>query len=115
VRRLLEADRAQGFDLEAAPLLRVQLAQLSDHEVRVVWTFHHLLLDGWSVFQVLSDVFAWHAALNRSGHVRDADPRLPRRRPFRDYLRWLGQQDQAQAAEYWRQLLRGFKCRTPLP
>ncbi|MGH7745847.1 MAG: condensation domain-containing protein, partial [Candidatus Dormibacteria bacterium] len=82
VTRLLTADRTQGFDLTVAPLLRVQLAQLSNTEVQVVWTFHHVLLDGWSVFQVLSDVFACHAALQR--HDTTFEP--PHRRPFRDYL-----------------------------
>ena len=89
VQRLLAGDRAQGFDLATAPLLRVALAQLSDTEVQVVWTFHHVLLDGWSVFQVLSDVFASHAALQRG----DTDAGLPNRRPFRDYLQWLADQD----------------------
>ncbi|HSV66550.1 MAG TPA: amino acid adenylation domain-containing protein, partial [Mycobacteriales bacterium] len=55
---LLTADRAVGVDLGVAPLLRVVLARLSGTRVRVVWSFHHVLLDGWSVFQVLSDVFA---------------------------------------------------------
>src|SRR2546429_1383377 len=55
---LLDADRAQGLDLSTAPLARLALARLSQTEVQVVWTFHHALLDGWSVFQVLSDLFA---------------------------------------------------------
>ncbi|MGH3857181.1 MAG: condensation domain-containing protein, partial [Pseudonocardiaceae bacterium] len=111
VQRLLAGDRAQGFNLAAAPLLRVVLAQLSDTEVQLVWTFHHVLLDGWSVFQVLSDVFASHAALQRG----DNNPGIPHRRPFRDYLQWLGEQDQAEATGYWRRMLQGFECRTPLP
>src|SRR5262249_46559272 len=111
----------------SAPLLRVRLAQLSDTEVRVVWTFHHMLLDGWSVFQVLSDVFACHAALRRRefapGGNLSADPAgggdpdlgLSTRPPFRDYLRWLGEQDHAHAERYWRAELAGVRARTPLP
>ncbi|MGH2885607.1 MAG: condensation domain-containing protein, partial [Solirubrobacteraceae bacterium] len=110
LQRILAADRATGFDLAAAPLLRVQVAQLSDTEVQLVWTFHHVLLDGWSVHQVLSDVFAYHAAL-----THHTNPQLPHRRPFRDYLAWLREQDQTEAAEYWRCVLQGFECRTPLP
>ena len=87
---MLADDRAEGFDLAVAPLLRVTLAQLSGTEVQVVWTFHHVLLDGWSVFQVLSDVFACHAALSRSDDIADTYLGLPNRRPFRDYLQWLG-------------------------
>jgi amino acid adenylation domain-containing protein/non-ribosomal peptide synthase protein (TIGR01720 family) len=105
LRMSLDCDRAEGLELSAAPLMRVALARLSDTEVQVIWTFHHVLLDGWSVFQVLSDVFACH----------HAKAELPSRRPFRDYLHWLSEQDPADAEQYWRRMLAGFEGRTPLP
>ncbi|MFI0817472.1 non-ribosomal peptide synthase/polyketide synthase [Streptomyces sp. NPDC021098] len=108
--RLLDQDRARGLDLTAAPLLRVTLARLSPTEVQVLWTFHHVLLDGWSVFQVLTDVFAAHAAL-----AAGEQPRLPARRPFADYVAWLGRQDRAQAEAHWRKALSGFTAPTALP
>src|SRR5262249_13737527 len=108
--RWLARDRAEGLDLATAPLTRVMLARLPGTEVQVVWTFHHVLLDGWSVFQVLSDVFACHAALASGKHVEP-----PARRPFRDYLRWLGERDEAEADGYWRGVLSGFDSPTPLP
>jgi len=108
--RLLDDDRAQGLDLGTAPLLRLVLARLSDTAVQVVWTFHHVLLDGWSVFQVLSDVFSCYAAL-----AAGQRPALAARRPFRDYLHWLSEQDQDQAQQHWRQALAGFDSPTPLP
>ncbi|MGR3937685.1 non-ribosomal peptide synthase/polyketide synthase [Streptomyces sp. BRA346] len=108
--RLLDQDRARGLDLGAAPLLRVTLARLSPTEVQVLWTFHHVLLDGWSVFQVLTDVFAAHAAL-----AAGEQPRLQARRPFADYVAWLGRQDRAQAEAHWRKTLAGFTAPTPLP
>ncbi|KAA2257273.1 amino acid adenylation domain-containing protein [Solihabitans fulvus] len=107
---LLAADRAEGLGLDLAPLLRVALIRLSDNEVRVVWTFHHVLLDGWSVFEVLADVFAWHAVLSGDSA---ADP-VPRR-PFRDYLDWLGDRDHAAAEEHWRRALSGLTESTALP
>jgi amino acid adenylation domain-containing protein/non-ribosomal peptide synthase protein (TIGR01720 family) len=105
LRTWLDRDRAQGLELTTAPLMRVALARLSDVEVQVIWTFHHVLLDGWSVFQVLSDVFACH----------NAKSELASRRPFRDYLQWLSEQDPADAQMYWRRVLVGFEYRTPLP
>ncbi|HZG88635.1 MAG TPA: amino acid adenylation domain-containing protein, partial [Pseudonocardia sp.] len=108
--RLLAADRAEGLDLARAPLMRVALARLPERAVQVVWTFHHVLLDGWSVFQVLSDVFACHAALARG---RAAE--LPARRPFRDYLQWLASRDRPEAQEFWAGVLAGFTAPTPLP
>jgi amino acid adenylation domain-containing protein/non-ribosomal peptide synthase protein (TIGR01720 family) len=107
--RLLAEDRARGLDLASTPLLRLALARLPGGEVQVVWTFHHVLLDGWSVFGVLDDVFATHAALRG-----DLPAAPPTRRPFRDYLDWLGRQDQAEAERYWRSALSGVDS-TPLP
>ncbi|MGH3781908.1 MAG: condensation domain-containing protein, partial [Pseudonocardiaceae bacterium] len=108
--RVLDQDRAQGLDLDTAPLLRLTIARLSDTTVQLVWTFHHVLLDGWSVFQVLSDVFAAHAALTTGQR-----PTLPARRPFSDYLHWLSEQDHAGAQQHWHHALSGFDCPTPLP
>ncbi|MGH3784762.1 MAG: amino acid adenylation domain-containing protein, partial [Pseudonocardiaceae bacterium] len=108
--RVLDQDRTQGLDLDTAPLLRLVIARLSDTTVQLVWTFHHVLLDGWSAFQVLSDVFAAHAALS-SGQR----PTLAARRPFSDYLHWLSEQDHVGAQQYWHHALSGFDSPTPLP
>ena len=110
LRRLLDEDRARGIDLDRPPLLRVTLIRLGPDEVRVVWTFHHVLLDGWSVFHVLSDVLEAHAALTAG-----TGPRLPRRRPFADYAAWLAGRDTAAAEEHWKAALAGHAAPTPLP
>ncbi|GGM17167.1 non-ribosomal peptide synthetase [Streptomyces fumigatiscleroticus] len=110
LRRLLDEDRARGIALDRPPLLRVTLIRLGPDEVRVVWTFHHVLLDGWSVFHVLSDVLAAHAAL-----AAGEEPRLPVRRPFADYAAWLAGRDTAAAEEHWKAALAGYAAPTPLP
>ncbi|WP_448321319.1 condensation domain-containing protein, partial [Streptomyces sp. CO7] len=108
--RLLAEDRARGMALDRAPLLRIALIRLGPDEVRVVWTFHHLLLDGWSVFHVLGDVLTAHAALSRG-----EEPRLPERRPFADHAAWLAARDTAGAEEHWRAVLGDLAAPTPLP
>ncbi|MEV7094866.1 non-ribosomal peptide synthase/polyketide synthase [Amycolatopsis sp. NPDC051045] len=110
LRELLAGDRARPFDLATAPLLRVTVARLADDAVQLVWTFHHVLLDGWSVFQVLSDVCTAYAAL-RDG----TPPALPHRRPFADYVTWLSGQNSDGAEEYWRGELADVTEPTPLP
>jgi aryl carrier-like protein len=97
LRRLLAADRAAGLDPAVPPLMRVTLIRLEDTRIRTVWTFHHVILDGWSVFEVLTDVLA---------HVTGVPAR--RRRPFADHLAWLARQDAAAAETHWRQVLAGL-------
>ncbi len=101
---LLARDRAEGLDLDRPPLMRVTIARLSDDRVQVLWTFHHVLLDGWSAFGVLGDVAAAYAG----------EP-LPERPPFADYLHHLAAQDPSAAERHWRAVLAGVEAPTPLP
>jgi len=102
-------DQARGFDLHQAPLMRVTLFRLADETWRCVWSFHHLLLDGWSLSLALKDVFAFYEAA-RQGQ----DLRLPAPRPYRDYIAWLHAQGLDEAETFWRETLRGFTTPTPL-
>ncbi len=106
----LDEDRRRGFDLSKAPLMRLALVRLSDDEHQFVWTYHHLLLDGWCVPLVLKEVFAFYEAAARGRAVS-----LERSRPYRDYIAWLRRQDAPRAAAFWRETLRGFDAPTPLP
>ncbi len=108
--RLLAEDRAAGLDLATAPLLRLIITKLGGDRAALTWTCHHLVLDGWSLGQVIAEVFDHYAAITGGGQ-----PRLATRRPYRDYLRWLAGRDQGEAQEYWRGVLAGFTAPTPLP
>lgn len=105
-----EEDRRRGFDLTRPPLLRLALFRFGDPSYRVIWSHHHLLLDGWSVGLMMREIFQVYQALSRGEQAP-----LPARRPFRDYIGWLRQQDPAAAEPYWRRVLGGFRRPTPLP
>ncbi|WP_448320967.1 amino acid adenylation domain-containing protein, partial [Streptomyces sp. CO7] len=111
--RLLADDRAAGHDLTRAPLTRITLAALPGDEVLLVWSTHHIALDGWSTGQLLTEVCELYAA--RTGGK--AAPPVARR-PFADFVRWLAEreeQDAAAAEAYWAGVLANFTERTPLP
>ena len=110
IRLYLQEDRTRGYELSKAPLMRLALLQLTDHEYQFVWSFHHLLLDGWSVSLLLKDLFTSYDAL-----CRTRDLRLPAVRPYRDYIGWLQKQDRDEAEKFWRSYLEGFTTPTPMP
>ncbi|ETX02891.1 MAG: hypothetical protein ETSY1_01945 [Candidatus Entotheonella factor] len=101
----LAAERAKGFDLTQAPLMRCTLMQLGHQCYQFVWNFHHLLLDGWSWPILFHELFT----LYETGEMQ-----LPAPRPYRDYIAWIAQQDMAEAEAFWRQTLQGFTAPTPL-
>ena len=49
----LRSDRVRGFELSTPPLMRMTLIQIADDAYRFIWSYHHLLLDGWSMSLVL--------------------------------------------------------------
>ncbi|MCI0495000.1 condensation domain-containing protein, partial [candidate division KSB1 bacterium] len=99
----------QGFDLSEAPLMRLALIQEADDRYRFSWTHHHLLVDGWSMPLLLNEVFSIYESLN-NGKAFQREPS----RPYRDYIAWLQQQDQAKAEQFWRSYLKDFTAPTPI-
>ncbi|MEV4314210.1 non-ribosomal peptide synthase/polyketide synthase [Actinocrispum sp. NPDC049592] len=100
----------ERFDLTQAPLTAISIEPLTDKRVRLVWTSHHVLLDGWSTAQVFAEVCEEYRAI-----AGGRTPEPVSRRPFRDYLRWLSEQDQEAAERYWREALSDVDGPTPLP
>jgi amino acid adenylation domain-containing protein len=103
----LSEDQQRGFELTKAPLMRFALFQTSDIGCQLVWTSHHLLLDGWSGPLVLKEVFDFYGAYSRGEDLKVKQPR-----PFRDYIAWLQAQDLSKAESFWRETLQGFKSPT---
>jgi hypothetical protein len=105
----LEADRALGFDFHRAPLMRLALFLLDEGSYQLVWTFHHLVMDGWSERVVLDELNQLYPAFCR-GEGIELDP-APQ---FGTYIEWLRRQDFTQTEAVWRGTLRGLDSPTPL-
>lgn len=101
----LKDDRKKGFDLGQAPAMRVHLFQIGAAHFRMVWTVHHILIDGRSFEVVLNHVFGSYDGVAVSHDDR----------PYREYIDWMESQDHSAAREFWRARLAGFHAPTSLP
>ncbi len=111
VEAFLRSDRARGFaSLSDAPLWRVACFQWDDGAATVVWTFHHILLDGRSLPVLLHELFACYDAFRRGAKPDgEASPR-----PYRAFINWLGARNHDTSEAFWREMLGGFRAATPL-
>ncbi len=55
---LAGAEREQGFALDTAPLFRLMLVRGAGEAWHLIFTSHHILMDGWSNAQLLGEVIA---------------------------------------------------------
>ncbi|PWY53264.1 non-ribosomal peptide synthetase [Pseudomonas sp. RW409] len=88
-------ERQRGFDLAAAPLLRLTLVRLDDQRYHLIYTNHHILMDGWSNSRLLGEVLQGY-----SGQSAGAAPGR-----YRDYIAWLQRQDAQLGEAFWKQQL----------
>ena len=106
----LVKDREIGFELTQAPISRLALIRLDETAYELIWSCHHLMLDGWSGALVFNQVFDCY------GHLRQGTPSTVASGPtYQSYIRWLKQQDETAAAEFWQGALKGFVEPTRLP
>ncbi|MDG4810826.1 amino acid adenylation domain-containing protein [Micromonospora sp. WMMD1120] len=99
--RIVHGERSWRFDPAEAPLLRFTVVRTEEQRWSILFTYHHLLMDGWSTPALVEELFELYG---RGGD----DAGLPARPSYRDYLGWLGRQDTAVAEESWRRALAGF-------
>ncbi|MBO9732436.1 MAG: amino acid adenylation domain-containing protein [Chitinophaga sp.] len=105
-----EADLRQGFDFKAAPLMRITLIRLEEDRYRLLWTVHHILLDGWSQPILIGELLEnYEALLAGNGLPEVAEDR------YEDYIRYLEQQDKEAAAAYWQAYLKNMEEGSLLP
>ena len=101
IQLLCAAERAAVGDIAHPPAFRVALIRTAPHRHRCVLTFHHIVIDGWSLPILLGEIFA-------SYHHQ----RLPAPGSYRRFISWLADRDQDAARAAWAQVLAGFDTPT---
>ncbi len=102
-------DRDSGFDLARDLLMRISILKAAEEEYRVVWSFHHIIMDGWCLAILLDEFFTIYGALKKG-----ETPRLGPVYPYGNYIQWLENRDPEDAARYWKEYLRGMEVETRL-
>lgn len=98
----LDADRRRGFDLAKPPLCRMTLVRLGLLQWKWIWSFHHLIVDGWSASLILDELFARYGSTDPGG-VELANP--PK---YRDFIAGYLARDEGREKTFWTEQLAGF-------
>ncbi|MGA4786015.1 non-ribosomal peptide synthetase [Nocardia sp. AB354] len=102
-RDLYWQEARRRLDLDRGPLFRVVAARVGERDYEVVCTAHHIVVDGWSIPLLFSDLIALH---------RGEGAALPPAPPLREHAAWLASRDTAASARAWAAALDGL---APMP
>ncbi|MEZ4823694.1 MAG: amino acid adenylation domain-containing protein [Ignavibacteria bacterium] len=105
-----EADRNKGFDFNVAPLMRIALIKLSEDRYRMLWTWHHILFDGWSLPVLMEEFLSTYETYlaGKEPVKKDVDK-------FEDYIRYIERGSKERQEKYWRNYMKGIEQSTLLP
>ncbi|MBI5815649.1 MAG: AMP-binding protein [Nitrospinae bacterium] len=104
------ADLAKPFDLEQDILMRLYVIRLEDNLWKVIWSHHHILMDGWSVGNVMKELMAVYLAMKKGTRPALAPPP-----PYAEYIKWLEKLDKSASGDYWKRYLAGYEKPVTFP
>ncbi len=109
-------DKATGFSFDHPPLMRVAVFFLGNKRYRVLWTHHHILLDGWSFPLIYRDMMlAYLTNIDSPDIERIASVELGvEPASYEDHVIDFSTRDFEQAKLYWHEALSPLKQPTHL-
>ncbi|MEL6970793.1 MAG: amino acid adenylation domain-containing protein, partial [Bacteroidota bacterium] len=105
----LEADRRQGLDLSSAPLFRICLFKHPAY-CRMLLSFHHIILDGWSLPLMLKELLKHYDDLSIGKEIQVQQPDN-----YGDFIKFIQTQHAQSARQFWQQYLEGIEKASLLP
>jgi len=100
----LTRDRRRGFDLQSAPLSRITLLDFDGGEREMVWTHHHLIIDGWSTAHVMGELWRLYVGDMLSGDA-------PGFRGFASRIATASPQRRSDSEAHWAHRIGGSAAR----
>ncbi|MBN2864186.1 MAG: amino acid adenylation domain-containing protein, partial [Bacteroidales bacterium] len=105
--RMIVEDQEKGFDLTADMLIRISVVKIGEDLHKVIWSHHHILMDGWCMGIVMKEFFNSYQLFKQG-----KSPDFPNTIPYSQYINWLGKQNREEAKEYWKSYLEKFDTKS---
>ncbi|KMJ57101.1 hypothetical protein AB685_16870, partial [Bacillus sp. LL01] len=112
IEKFLEQDSKRGFDFEKASNFRVAIIRLSQDEWMMIWSFHHIIIDGWCLPILFENYLNFYFALKKGESKESIISAIKNTRNLKtsygDYIKWLQRKDKEEDYKYWDELLHGY-------
>jgi bacitracin synthase 3 len=110
IRAYREKEKNRGFDLQKNSLMRIAVLRVADNEYRLIWSSHHVIMDGWCLKILITEFFQTYHSLIEGRAVR-----LAAVTQYREYIKWLETRDMETSRQYWRNYLARYEETAGIP
>ena len=107
---IVEEDSQASLDLQRDSLFSVTIVDFTDERFMIIHA-HHIILDGWCLPLIISDLQEYYAKLS-SGTSKEKltdeiNKVISSQTSYAQYVNWLNNQNTSEALGYWKELLAG--------
>ena len=106
----LKKQRLAKLHPENESLIDLVIVKISMKEHFLIWTHHHILMDGWCIAIVNEELRSIYESL-----LLNKAPELPELTPYSKYIEWLNKQNLEETKQFWSRYLKGFEGSLDLP
>jgi fengycin family lipopeptide synthetase D len=97
-------DVKRGFDVSKDILIRLSVLKTREISYKLIWSFHHIIMDGWCIGILLKDFFEIYESFKENKPLI-----LGKVYPYSDYIKWLKSQSSEAASLYWETYLKDYE------
>ena len=105
-----ELDRNKPFDIMKDVLMRMTIIKTHKDQYVMIWSHHHIIMDGWCLGIIFNEFREIYRQLKRSGHF-ELKP-VPQ---YVEYIKWLEKRNSNSSETYWKNYLKNFNRVTSPP
>ncbi len=104
-------DITNGFSTLAEVPMRMYILKDKNSINHLVWSFHHIMMDGWCIDLILEELIEIYSGMRRGNTIQ-----LPEAPSYSEYINWIKSKNEKAAFAYWKEYLKGYEevCQTKL-
>lgn len=110
---LKNTDITTGFDLSKGPLLKLTCVKIDTSKFKLIWTMHHIIVDGWSMAILFNDLISYYDMLISNSSLnyvkKVAETERINKSNYKNYIDWLSNNDSEKELDYWLKELQGYE------
>ncbi|MCU0284949.1 MAG: amino acid adenylation domain-containing protein, partial [Acidobacteria bacterium] len=110
LRNFKEKDKKKGFDLSKGLPIRINIIKIAQEQYEIIWCYHHIIMDGWCADILIKEMIYIYRQLTAGGKIE-----LPTPVSYRQFIKWLEQQDKEKGLNYWKTYLEDYENPAGIP
>ncbi len=110
IEKFKKQDMEKGFDLSRDILIRMSIIKTDERSCEIIVSFHHIIMDGWSLGVIIKDILANYELLKDKKELKIIDAK-----PYSDFIKWIENQEIEEGFSYWKKHLEGYEQKAEIP